>query len=94
MRFLLRFPEQHGPHSLLRSGRGPGDLEIEASRVGVYVQQLSGQIQPGNFLGLHGLGVYISHLYPAGGNDGLGNGAGTFYVDGESLQVSSSRRRS
>lgn len=50
---------------------GPGDLQIKAAGIGVGIQQFSREIQIFNKLGLHGFGVYLPHLHPAGGDDGI-----------------------
>ena len=52
-------------------GRCPGDLQVKAPGIGVQIQNLSGKVQSGAFLRLHGFGVHLRDLYAPVGDDGL-----------------------
>ena len=51
----------------------PGDLQIESTGIGITVDDLTGKIQPGHFLGLHGFWIDLRHFHTAGSNDRFRN---------------------
>ena len=53
-----------------RHAGGPGDLQVEAAGVGIAVDDLAGEIQAGNLLGFHGLGVDLAAFDAAGPTSG------------------------
>ena len=50
---------------------GPCDLQIKTARIGVYIQNFPGKIQPLYQLGGHGGRLHLPYLHAAGGDDGL-----------------------
>ena len=55
---------------------GPGDLEVIAAGVGVYIQKLTGKIQIRQQAAAHGGRIHLPDADAAAGDDGPGEGSG------------------
>ena len=51
--------------------RRPSDLQVDPARVSIHIQNLSREEKAADLFGFHAVGVYLSHLNAAGGDDGL-----------------------
>ena len=66
-------------------GRGKGNAKVIAAGVGVHIQHFPGKIQPGAQPAFHGFGVHLFCVHPAAGDDGMGQAALFFYLNGQRL---------